>query len=289
MAPRSGVVVSAPTHRTCARCGAQNEATARHCERCGQALPRPEDVGRFWTGNGDDPSTQVTAPFQQPRPYTPPPERRPYESSTASRPLSSEQFARPPLQSSPAAFSQVRPVQRRGPRGCFLGGFALLLILAVLAALIWTVSQPLVSDRVSEELNRGIATQVAAIDSPRLQSAGRLTVTEEEINREVASNESSFDPVENVQVRIVPEEVRVTFDLYGSSSTLRGGLAAEGGRVVVVDPTLSGVAGRVMDVDDVVSVFEEQLANLMDLSELTPTAVDLNEGEVTITTRRGGR
>jgi hypothetical protein len=280
--------MSVPTHRTCARCGAQNLATAKVCTRCGQPLPQAEDLGRMWSGDGTDPSTQVTAPFHQPRPYTSGP--RPYESTSASRPAPAETFPRAPIVNYPPAAPIVTTRARRGPHGCILGGLAVLLILAVVGAFAYTISKPLVSDRVRDELDKGIATQVAAIDdSPRLASAGQLTLTEDEINTEVKQYAGSYEPVKNVRVRILPEEVRVSFDLYGSTSTLRGGLAVENQRIVVVDPSLSGVAGKFLDEDDIVGVFEAQLASLMNLSSVEPTAVDLGDGELTVTTRRKGR
>lgn len=162
-------------------------------------------------------------------------------------------------------------------------------MLAVIVAFAWTISKPLVSNRVRAELDKGIATQVAGIDSPRLEAAGRLVVTEEEINAEVDQYAGSYDPVKNVRVRILPDEVRVSFDLYGSTSTLRGGLAVENRRLVVVDPSLSGVAGQFLDKDDIVEVFETQLTSLMNLSNVEPTAVELGDGELTVTTRRKGR
>jgi hypothetical protein len=166
---------------------------------------------------------------------------------------------------------------------------AAVLILAVVAAFGWTISKPLVSDRVRDELDKGIATQVAGIDSPRLESAGQLTLTEDEINAEVEQYAGSLDPVKDVRVRLLPDEVRVSFDLYGSTSTLRGGLAVENRQIVVVDPSLSGVAGRFLDEDDIVNVLEAQLSTLMNLSNVEPTAVELSDGELTVTTRRKGR
>jgi len=240
-------------------------------------LPRSEDVGRLWSGDGTDPSTQVTAPFHQPRPYTATAENRPNETASA-RPAPNDTFVRAPMKQA-----------RRGPHGCLLGGLAVILILAVVSVFAWTVSKPLVSDRVRDELDRGIATQVAAIDGPRLQSAGQLTLTEDEINTEIQRYAGSYDPIENVRVRILPNEVRVTFDLYGSSSTLRGRLTVEEQRIVVVDPSLSGLAGQVLDADDIAEVFEVQLANLMEQSNVEPTVVDLGEGELTVMTRRQGR
>jgi hypothetical protein len=63
----------------------------------------------------------------------------------------------------------------------------------------------------------------------------------------------------------------------------------ENRQIVVVDPSLSGVAGQFLDEDDIVDVFEAQLASLMNLSNVEPTAVELSDGALTVTTRKKGR
>lgn len=277
--------MSQPSHRTCARCGAQNPANATVCTRCGQTLLRPEEVGRLWSSDGPDPASQVTAPFQQPRAV---PESRPYQPRGAEPAPASDPFTRAPIVNYPPVVSTAAR-RRRGPHGCILGGLALVIILAVVAFFAWTVSKPLISDRVRDELDRGISTQVAAIDSPRIQTAGPLILTEDQINSEVDQYAGSYDPVKDVRVSVLPDEVQVRFDLYGVTSTLRGDLAVENRRIVVVDPDLSGPAGQMLDARDIADVFETQLAALMDRSNVEPTAVELGDGELTITTRSKAR
>jgi hypothetical protein len=176
--------------------------------------------------------------------------------------------------------------KRRGPGGCLLGLLAMVIILAIGGVFVWGVARPLVQDRVREELDHGIATQVAAIDAPVLRSPGQITVTEEQINREIEAFEGAYDPVENVRVAITREEIRVDFDLYGTTSTYRGGATVERGRVVVVDPELSGAAEQLLDAKDVAEILETQLAILMDRSNVEPTAVRLRDGALTVTTKR---
>jgi hypothetical protein len=296
--------VSALNRRTCLNCGAQNPVSAHLCVRCGQPLPKPDDLGRLWGvdpnagpgGEGaidltprDDVSAQVTAPLGQTRrfdPLIPEPEPRadPWSSrgSRLSAPATGATVSYPP-----AAPAMV-PVaaRRRGPGGCLLGLLAVLIIVAVGGAFAWTVARPLVSDRIRDELNRGVATQVAAIDAPVLRSPGQITVTEEQINREIAAFAGSYDPVENVRVRILKDEIRVTFDLYGTTSTYSGGVAVKQGRIVVVDPELSGAAGQLLDAQDVAEIVETQLAALLERSNVRPTAVRLRDGTLTVTTKR---
>ncbi len=300
--------MSAPNRRTCLTCGTQNPLSANLCVRCGQPLPKPGDLGRLWGvdpdagpgGNGvidlapaGDPSSQVTAPLGPTRTYDPliPEPETPVDpwSARGSRLGTGSPGATVSYPAvTPGALGASAPVaaKRRGPGGCLLGLLALLIIAAIGGAFAWTVARPLVSDRVREELDRGIATQVAAIDAPVLRSPGQMTLTEDQINREIEAVAGSYDPVENVRVRILQEEIRVSFDLYGTTSTYRGGVAVKQGRIVVVDPELSGAAGQLLDADDVAEILETQLAALMERSNVTPTAVRLRDGQLTVTTKR---
>jgi hypothetical protein len=295
--------MSAPSHRTCARCGMQNPVSAAVCSRCGQPLPRVEEIGRLWGVDpaakpgqdgvidltpGSDPSSQMTMPLERTRPYEP--RSRAGEAPVdpwSSRAGTLERSGGATVHYPPPATAQA-PVatKSRGPAGCLLGFVAFLIIGAVGAGFVWAVAKPIVSDRVREELDRGIATQVAAIDTPKLQTAGTMTLTEADINREIRALEGSFDPVKNLDVQINPDEISVSFDLYGVTSTYRGGARVENGRIVVVDSELSGPAGQFLNADDVAAILESQLASLMERSDLQPTAVRLRDGEMTVTTKR---
>src|SRR5262249_19225714 len=142
------------------------------------------------------------------------------------------------------------------------------------------------SDRVEKQLDRGLSTQVAVISVPTVQVTGQVTLTEDEINKEIAGYAGSFDPVKNPRVRVLPDELRVSFDLYGVTSTYRGGLKVDNGKIVVVDPELSGPAAQVLDAQSVADILETQLATLMARSRVQATGVRLQDGKMTVTTRK---
>jgi hypothetical protein len=230
----------------------------------------------------------MTMPLERTRPYEPQPRTQnapidPWSSRAGTLERSGAATVRYPP---PAAAPAPVATKSRGPGGCLLGFLAFLIIGAVSAVFIWAIAKPIVSDRVQKELDRGIATQVAAIDTPKLQAAGTMTLTEADINREIQGLEGSYDPVKNLDVQIDPDEISVSFDLYGVTSTYRGGAKVEDGQIVVVDPELSGPAGQFLNAEDVAEILETQLASLMERSDLQPTAVRLGDGEMTVTTKR---
>jgi hypothetical protein len=256
----------------CEWCGAENLPTANHCIRCGRATARGQLVSQ--QSNDDDQRTVPLQPLQPQRRFNrpgkaaPPPAKMPQTAAYT-----------PPPQIQSQAYRG-----RRGPGGCFLGFLAFLIIAALAAFFVWTVVKPDISDRVQKELDRGIATQVAAVDIPRLTNSGQIVLTEEEINRDIASYAAAYDPIKNVKVTMRPGELKITFELYGVSSNYRGDLAVDDGRIVVVDPKVSGPAGQLLDARDVAELLEAQLAVLMDRANVEPTSVRLSTGQLTVTT-----
>lgn len=256
----------------CEWCGAENAPTANHCIRCGRATARGQIVGQQQQSDDD----QRTVPLKTTRRFN-----RPGKPAVPAAPVQAPVYTPPQAQ----AQAQLRAYRgRRGPGGCFLGFIAFLIIAALAAFFTWTVLKPGISDRVQKELDRGISTQVAAIDIPELQNSGQIVLTEEEINRDIASYSAAYDPIKNVQVTMQPGELKVSFELYGVSSNYRGDLDIENGRIVVVDPKVSGPAGQLLDSRDVAELLEAQLAVLMDRANVEPTSVRLENGQLTVTT-----
>jgi hypothetical protein len=85
-------------------------------------------------------------------------------------------------------------------------------------------------------------------------------------------------------VSIVSGVIEVQFSLYGLTSSYRGSLDVQNGRIVVVDPSLSSAAGRIVDADDISAIFEDEVAELLARSNIRPTDVSLRDGSVVITT-----
>jgi hypothetical protein len=194
--------------------------------------------------------------------------------------------APPPAYGAPPPYAYAPPTRgRRGPGGCLLGLLAFLLICVVAAGFAVLVARPYVSGRVRDELDRTLSTQVADLPPITVEAAGQFVVTEREINQNIRLYAAAYDPIEDPVVSITTNEIRVDFDLYGTSSAYHGGLTVRGGRVVVVDPEVEGPAGQVLDAEDLAAVLEEQFAAVMTRSNLRPTRVQLRNNEVVITTR----
>ena len=260
--------------RYCPHCGTANPAAARVCAGCQRALPTPEALAALWNPSAAPPSADT-----QPITAVPALRRDPPPVAPDAYPLAPAYVPSPPT---PAARQR-----HRGPGGCLMTAFALLLIGAVAAALVWLLAvRPYVQDRAETELRRGVEAQVRQIEDLPVLPSGNLVVTEDQINRDLAAADSAgqYKPIENPRVRITPGRVAVSFDLYNLGSTYSGALTVEAGRLKVIDDELDGPAGQILNADDAAAVIEEQLGLLLDRSQLRATAVRIETGRLTIVT-----
>lgn len=291
--------MSRPVGVFCPNCGTRNLATAQACRSCGELLPTREDRPRFQRRSpaSNDPALQETqaipvrppaAPPSSSPPPAPPPPVTPVTPAPKAAPAQPHYPSPPPEAVRPLptpSRARTLPGVQRGPHGCLLGIIALVLICLAAGSLVWLVGRPLLTTAVEREIDRTVATQVAGIERIPLESTGEIVITEEEINRNLQDYEGSLDPVEDLEVEVVADEVRVRFRLYGSTSTYRGNLDVRGNRLVVVDEHIDGPAGRVLDAGGLATILEDEVAALLDRFDLEPVDVRVRDGAIRIETR----
>lgn len=292
----------------CPTCGAQNPVGAARCATCGQPLAKRDELDRLWgrtpgatgpTGGEiidlypiSDPSLQATTPFTQTRPFdpsdyrtTPPPVPAPPPAArrTEGKAPVAATLGRPASVSSSSPAPPVAP-RPSGPHGCVLGCLALLLIGAVAVVVLWGGIKPLISNRVEDDVAVGIANELRTVDRVEVPANGQIVLSEAEINADLDRYADVYEPLSGVEANVTADGVALSFSLYRVTSTFRGGLAVEDGRIVVTDPELSGIASRAIDIDDVAAIFEREVGDLLDRSGLRPTGVRLREGSIVVTT-----
>jgi hypothetical protein len=284
--------------RFCPTCGAKTVPGVSHCPSCGQPLAKREEIARLWGVDLDAPppdessiidlypetpaSLQATTPFTQTRAFQPSDRRG--TGDTAPWSSGGDTLSKRSTPSASPSPPPAIPVKPGGPHGCVLGCLALLIIGVVGALLAWGAVRPLISDRVEDEVSIGLTNELRQIDTIPVTSGGRITLIEDEINADLEQHSAEYEPIEQASVAISEEGIAITFELYGVSSTYRSGLTVENGRLTVVDPSLSGPAGRIIDADEIGAVFERDVAELLRRSNLQPTSVRLREDSIVITT-----
>lgn len=173
---------------------------------------------------------------------------------------------------------------RKGPPGFVLGCLGLLIIAAVAVAFVWTVAEASVSDYVSDEIGEGISDELESIETVRIRGVGQIVVTADQINAELDRQRDRFAPLSGVRVEINPDGFVAIGSVAGIESRLTGTLDIAGGRVVVVEPAVSGPARRLIDADELARIFERELAALLQRLDLQPTSISLSDGTLVLQT-----
>jgi hypothetical protein len=264
-------VSAIPPEIVCPDCGASNPADAIHCAECGHRLQSHGQATSVWRRPVSDMpteaipaygSSQATTPFSPsgpPEPFGPPPPT----------------WAPPP----------VVPRKPSGPSGCVLGFLGLLIIAIAAGFFVWSVGRSYVRSQVNDRITSGIVTQVGQIPAVTPPASGKITITDAEVNEEIQAYAGSLDPIKDPVATIDQSGIHVRFKVYGTSSEFSGIPVAAGGKIVILRPKITGgVAGQFVDADAVASVVEEQLADLLRRSGVTPASITLADGSLTINT-----
>jgi hypothetical protein len=299
----------------CPNCGAATVPGLTRCRACGQSLYSADDHALLWGRENavtpystaeiidlypaEEMSSQATTPFTQTRPFEPEerePEPEPEPEVELLSPIPVDPWSSSGGRLARGATSTLAPAgtavsvsssteeARSGPSSMLLGCIGVLLILAVGALLAWGGVRSVISNQVEDEISIGISNELRNVDQVTVATSGRMRITEDDINDELRRNAKLYEPVKDASVGINPEEVTISFSLYGVGSTFRTKMAVDDGRIVLVDPSLSGPAGRLVDVNDVAVIFETEVAELLRRSNVRPTQVSLRDGSVVITT-----
>jgi hypothetical protein len=154
----------------------------------------------------------------------------------------------------------------------------------VAAATLLLVVRPLVSDRIESVTGDAIATALSQTTIEQPAGAGTMVISEQQINRSIRANRASYQPVEDLRVQIRRSGIQATFSVYGTSATLTGTVKVRNGRIVIVNPVLTGSAGRVVSVDRIAADAERAINDYLKRNNLKPTAVTLADDTLTITT-----
>jgi hypothetical protein len=173
---------------------------------------------------------------------------------------------------------------KRGPSGCLLGALGVMIVGLVAAALIaLLIINAATGDQLRDELRDVAATEASEVGPVDIPPDGRLVVTEADLNRSIRQY-ADFGAIDDPTVNIAPDGLELNFSTLGVASTWRAGLAAEDGRVVLTDPSAEGLASRVLDADDLVTVVEPALNDILRQSGVIATNVELADGELTVVT-----
>jgi hypothetical protein len=172
----------------------------------------------------------------------------------------------------------VRNERRRGGCGCIFVGLLLLVLLAGGVYLFGV--RPLLSRTAETQLERQIEqnapTVVGALPT------GTLTISDQEVNSFIAANPESLQPLDSATVSFTPGLISAELRAFGTSSTATTGLAVVDGRLVAVNPTISGPVGTLVSAETIGRALTEQLNQQLVAQNKRASDVRVEQGQLVI-------
>lgn len=189
--------------------------------------------------------------------------------------------------------NRPQPAPARSGRscGCMLVALLVVALAGVYLYIGWL--RPLLSDAVAgqlegqtpggpqqqleEQLGQQGPTIVAALPS------GELTITDQEVNDYLQANPDALRPLDSVSVAFTPDLVTAELQALGSRSTASTGLSVADGRLVAVNPQISGALGALVKADVIANALTQQLNNQLAAEGRRASAVRVEQGQLVIT------
>jgi hypothetical protein len=270
----------------CPQCGTRNELGSQACAQC--RYPFTRSAARVTLAPAKTSSARRTRP-QPATPYTTPTQsvQMPAPSAPPPAPMAA---SAPQRTAQPAARSRratpARQRRRRVPRIFYvlIIGVAILIVMLLLGLLAREqLVKPYVADQVRSELDSSIqsAVQQSVAEQPQLPVNEPIVVTEAEINERVAGYD--MGPVDDLAISLTPGGVEVDLSAYGLSGRYRAGVQVEGGRLALVDGSLSGPLSLVVPTGEVEQIAGDALATALRDAGYNIAALELGEGTLALT------
>jgi len=182
-----------------------------------------------------------------------------------------------PASSQPAPAAARR--RRRWP-------WYVLLVLVVLGLLLsgsWIlILRPAIHQSVDGEIRQGLQQAVDQIP-PVAEAAPAgvpFPVTEDNVNQYIAQNLSQLAPITDMHVALQPDVMVVTFQAYGFESTVRFGLAVEGGRLTAQNVAVSGLLSWVESSAELAPRLNDALGQVSGKLGRSLSSATIDDGQV---------
>jgi hypothetical protein len=175
--------------------------------------------------------------------------------------------------------------RRRSSCGGFIA--TLMVLVGLLALGYYFVLRPLIGDfiagqggtqdQIEGQIEQQVPTVVGALPS------GTLTISDQEVNDFIAANPEALRPLDSATLSFTPGVVTAELRALGTSSTATTGLAVDNGRIVAVNPQLSGALGAAVQADVVANALTEQINQQLAQQGRRASAISVEQGQLVIT------
>ena len=271
----------------CTRCGMPLETNARFCRNCGQPAPaitpgsgaskpvKPYQPMSPQAHVTESSPTNPMEPRQEPpaQPTVYPQPQTPFYQPTQPA-LQPNRPATPLPGTMPSAGQAMRPgtfaaagKTPRRRRGRVIGCLLTLLVLALVIGAGWVFAlRPFLDSLAQAQIDQVLTAAVNQMPPAATQlPPGTVPVSEKAIDNLIVLNTAPSDPVQQAQVHITPNLVRLDFQVYGLPCAVTGVPEVVGsqpnGRLVLSNVTVEGILALIMSPDEVTSLVNRHLAD----------------------------
>lgn len=180
-----------------------------------------------------------------------------------------------------------RSQSRRRPHGCLIGiGVLGLVIVGLLVAGLLAstyVVKPIVRDAAVSDLRSGVRDEVSAQIATQIVDApeGEIVITDDEINQRLDSS-GDLGPIDDVEITISPDVIRVDLRAYGLSGTYQSVVRAENGSVVLDGGSLEGPLAYVIPNDELAEATNAEIAAALSDAGYRVESATMQDGAIAL-------
>lgn len=127
-----------------------------------------------------------------------------------------------------------------------------------------------------EQGGQQAATAIAGLPS------GSLTITDAEVNGYIAANPDALKPLDSAQISFTPGRVTAELRAIGTTSSASTGLAVADGRIVAVEPTISGPLRALVNANQIADALTAQINDQLVQQGRIAREVRVEQGQITI-------
>jgi hypothetical protein len=174
-------------------------------------------------------------------------------------------------------------------RGCLIAVSSLLGLCLIACVLGWFVGIPRLRDAIKDDVEGAVGTEVARRLAPAggTPAPGTYVITEQDLTERLRAE--SDEDTQDVEVRIDPVGIEVVLPTEGQEFTYSGRPTAEDGRLVVRGMEANNDAIEFFfPPDDVAEAIEDGVNDYLAANALRLAALELGEGQMTLTTEPAG-
>lgn len=268
----------------CARCGWQNEPTARMCGGCGAPLrtPEPGAVSAYAQHGGPFAAEGVGGSAlyspDAPTTLTPTPPDMPAMGMMSPPYAAGAVGGWPGVATPVAAREQPRP--DRGRRILITTGVALATLLIGLVAAWALIIQPALHNAADAQLRNALASAVSNV--PGHAPAGHYFIKQDDMNSTLQQLLPADAPIKNLQARFSDGAIVFTYSFLGGTGSVTTEPYASGGDLRVQGTRVDGLLSLVESGDQLENVFNDALSKVPEQGKINSVSVTGDRIEVTV-------